>query len=55
MSAALAFNWKAPVPQVFTRASGPTFWPGDRRCRPLDPAFRRIRDLTFLTEALPPT
>lgn len=53
-TATLAFNWKAPVPQVFTRASGPTFWPGDRRCRPLDLAKRRKRDLTFLIEALPP-
>jgi hypothetical protein len=53
-TAALAFDWKAPVPQVFTRSSGPTFWPGDRRCRPLDWSFRRIRDLTFLTRGLPP-
>ena len=51
---ALAFDWKAPVPQVFTRSSGPTFWPGDRRCRPLDLSKRRQRDVTFLVEALPP-
>ncbi|HEY7350022.1 MAG TPA: hypothetical protein VH599_17015 [Ktedonobacterales bacterium] len=51
--ASTAFAWGAPVPQPFTRCSGPTFWPGDRRYRPLDWSFRRVRDLTFLTEALP--
>lgn len=49
-----AFDWKAPVPQVFTRAAGPTFWPGDRRYRPLDWSFRRLRDLAFLVASLPP-
>jgi len=53
-TAALAFDWKAPVPQIFTRANGPTFWPGDRRYRPLDWSFRRIRDLKALIEAMPP-
>ncbi len=48
------FNWNAPVPQPFTRSDGPTFWPTDRRYRPLDYAFRRVRDLAFLTRALPP-
>ena len=52
-TAALVFDWKGPVPQVFNRSSGPTFWPGDRRYRPLDLARRRTCDLIFLTRALP--
>ena len=50
----LAFDWKAPVPHLFTRCDGPTFWPGDRRYRPRDLRFRIFRDLRALTEALPP-
>ena len=50
----LAFDWKAPLPQLFTRSDGPTFWPSDRRYRPLHPATRYTRDLKELTQALPP-
>ncbi len=49
-----AFNWNAPVPQPFTRSDGSTFWPTDRRYRPLDYAFRRCRALTYLLEVMPP-
>ena len=47
------FDHLAPVPQVFTREAGRCFWPGDRCCRPLDPIYRTMRDLTALTQSLP--
>jgi hypothetical protein len=47
------FDWLASVPQPFTRSDGRVFWPGDRRYRPLDLAFRQLRDLRALTQALP--
>ena len=50
----LAFDWSAPVPQLFTRCDGPTFWPSDQRYRPLDSRLRYTRDLRALTAALPP-
>ena len=49
----LAFDWNAPVPPLFTRSAGPTFWPGDRRYRPLDGRLRYTRNLRALTDALP--
>ena len=50
----LAFDWKAPVPQPFTRCDGPTFWPSDRWYRPLDERTRYTRDLRALLEGMPP-
>ncbi len=49
----VAFDWNAPVPHPFTRCAGPTFWPSDRRYRPLDPRLRYTRDLRALTQHMP--
>jgi hypothetical protein len=49
-----AFNWGAPLHQPFTRASGPTFWPTDSRCRPLHPATRRACSFRLLLWMQPP-
>jgi hypothetical protein len=54
VSAALpAFDWLAPVPQLFTRCDGRAFWPSDRRYLPLDERLRYARDLRFLLAGLP--
>lgn len=45
---------KLPVPLVFTRAAGPTYWPTDRFARPLDLWQRRQREVNALVLALPP-